>query len=330
MITFGTTRRAFAGLLAGAALVAATPTLAQTTIRLAHHVPTESEQHLAAERFAEKVAEYSGGSLAVQVLPAGQMGGQREIIESVQLGTLEMGYGESGLYANYVPAFGILTLPYLYTGPEHWASVVDGPIGDGLVDQLRDSAGLRVLNWIRAGYRDTYVKGRAINTPGDFAGLKIRVPESPVFIETFSALGAQPTPVPAPEIYTAMQTGVVDAMEGTPEVAVTFKIFEVATNLSKTRHILFDGSFVIGESVFQSLTAEEQEAVARAAAEVAEMQRAETAEREGRWFEQLAESGLEINEVDQGPFQAALIPVQDRFAAQAGAEDLLAAIREAQ
>jgi TRAP-type C4-dicarboxylate transport system substrate-binding protein len=127
-----------------------------------------------------------------------------------------------------------------------------------------------------------------------------------------------------------MQTGVVDAMEGTPEVAVTFKIFEVATNLSKTRHILFDGSFVIGECFFLGLTAEEQEAVARAAAEVAEMQREETAEREGRWFAQLAESGLEINEVDQGPFQAALIPVQDRFAAQAGAEDLLAAIREAQ
>lgn len=104
-----------AALLAGGVLLAG-PALAQTTIRFAHHLPTESEQHVAAERFAEKAAEYSGGSLEVQVLPAGQMGGQREVIESVQLGTLEMGYEESGLYANYVPGFGILTLPTFIRG----------------------------------------------------------------------------------------------------------------------------------------------------------------------------------------------------------------------
>lgn len=324
------TRRAMVGLSAGSVLLAAGSSFAQTTIRLAHHLPTDSAQHEAAVRFAEKVAEHSGGSLQVQILPAGQMGGQREIIESVQLGTLEMGYGESGLYANYVLAFGILTLPYLYTGPEHWLAVVEGEIGEGLTDQLRDGSGIRVLNWFLSGYRDTYLKDRKIEVPKDFGGVKIRVPESPVFIQTFAALGAQPTPIPAPEIYTAMQTGVVDAMEGTPEVAVTFKIFEVATNLSKTRHILFDGSFAINEAFFQGLTAEEQAAVMQAAGEVAKMQRDEGPALEEKWFDRLAASGLEINEVDAAPFREILVPVQDSFAEAAGASDILAAIRALQ
>ena len=118
----GINRRTFGKMTAGAAVAAAfvRPALAQEkTLRLAHHLPTSSEQHIAATRFADLVAERSGGALKVEVLPAGQMGGQREIIESVQLGTLDMGYGESGLYANYVPAFGVLTLPYLYDGRDH-------------------------------------------------------------------------------------------------------------------------------------------------------------------------------------------------------------------
>jgi tripartite ATP-independent transporter DctP family solute receptor len=314
-------------LVAAVALVAAAPGFSQPTIRLAHHVPTESEQHLAAERFAERVADYSGGDLQVQVLPAGQMGGQREIVESVQFGTLEMGYGESGLYANYVPAFGILTLPYLYSGPEHWSAVVDGDIGAQLAEQLRDAGDMRVLNWILAGYRDTYLTNQAVERPEDFSNIRIRVPESPVFIETFAELGAQPTPIPAPEIYTALQTGVVDAMEGTPELAYTFRLYEVANHLSRTRHILFDGSFVINETFFQSLSPENQDAVQRAAEEVAQMQRDEWADREANWFERLASEGIEINEVDMEAFRAALSPVQDRFAEQAGAADLLEPIR---
>ncbi|MEZ5837034.1 MAG: TRAP transporter substrate-binding protein [Geminicoccaceae bacterium] len=302
----------------------------ERTLRFAHHLPTASEQHIAAERFAERVSAITNGALAVEILPAGQMGGQREIIESVQLGTLDMGYGESGLYANYVPAFGILSLPYLYGSEEHWTKVVDGEIGSGLADQLAGQANIKVLNWILAGYRDTYLAEKPINAPADFEGVKIRVPESPVFIETFAALGAQPTPVPGPEMYTALQTRLVDAMEGTPEVAVTYKIFEVANYGSKTRHILFDGSFAINNDLFNDLPADQQEAILSAAQEVAEQQRAERAERENGWFEQLAELGMNLNEVDTGPFQEALVPVQDAFAEKAGATELLAEIRAAQ
>lgn len=324
-------RRTLMAAATAAVALAATGAIAQErTLRFAHHLPTGSEQHIAAERFAAEVSELTGGALTVEILPAGQMGGQREIIESVQLGTLDMGYGESGLYANHVPAFGILSLPYLYGSEQHWAAVVDGEIGAALADQLASQANIKVLNWILAGYRDTYLADNPVNVPADFEGVKIRVPESPVFIQTFSALGAQPTPVPGPEMYTALQTRLVDAMEGTPEVAVTYKIFEVTSYGSKTRHILFDGSFAINNDLFDSLPADQQDAILTAAAHAAEQQRAERADRENNWFEQLGELGMTLNDVDTGAFQDVLGPVQDSFAEQAGATELLAQIRALQ
>lgn len=311
------------------ALIVSSGAHAKTIIHFAHHLPDTSEQHLAATRMAELVKERSHGDLEMQVLPGGMVGGQREIIEGVQLGTLEMGYGESGLYANYVPAFGILTLPYLYTGPAHWAKVVDGEIGARLTKELEEKTGLVVINWIQAGYRDTYSVETDIHTPEDFAGLKIRVPESPVFVETFSALKAEPTPIPSPEIYTAMQTGVVSAMEGTPEVGYIQRMYEVAKHLNKTRHILFDGSFVTSRAFLDGLSDENRKIVLDAAREVATMQRKETGDREEQWFKKLAEAGMEIHDVDPEPFRAVLTPLQDRFAEKAGATDLLADIRAA-
>ncbi|GAB2603126.1 TRAP transporter substrate-binding protein [Nitrincola alkalisediminis] len=301
---------------------------AETKIRFAHHISTDSEQHLAAERFRDLAAKYSDGDIKVEIYPSGQMGGQREIIESVELGVLEMGYGESGLYANYVPEFGLLTLPYLYRDVDHWENVVTGDIGLGLINKLVDTSGVRPLNWILAGYRDTYLAKRKIETPDNFRNLKIRVPESPVFVGTFSALSAQPTPVPMPEVYTALQTGVVDAMEGTPEVGYTFRIFEVAESLSKTRHILFDGSFAINDAFYNRLSDKNREAVTRAAKEAAQMQRSEWAEREQAWFDKLAEEGITINEVDAAPFQDALAQFRQRFATNIGSTDLLESIEQ--
>ncbi|MER0236961.1 TRAP transporter substrate-binding protein [Fulvimarina sp. MAC8] len=313
----------------GATMLSGTAFAQDVTMRFAHHLPESSEQHIAAERFAEIVEDKSGGSISVEVLPGGQLGGQREIIESVQLGTLEMGYGESGLYANYVPAYGILTLPYLYDDPAHWQNVVTGDIGNGLNEQLEEATGLVVLNWIQAGYRDTFTTEKVIQQPSDFEGLKIRVPESPVFVETFSTLNAQPTPIPFPEVYTAMQTGVVGAMEGTPEAAYTNNIYEVAKHYNKTRHIFFDGSFVTSRQFLDTLTEDQQTIVTEAALEVAQQQRDEWAGRQDEWDSKLAETGIEIHEMDLEPFREALSDLQDKFAEQAGATDLIGEIRSA-
>lgn len=298
-------------------------------VRLAHHLTTESDQQRTAERFRELLVQYAGGALEVQILPAGQMGGEREIIESVSVGTLDMGYGESALYANYVKRFGILALPYLYRDAAHWAAVVTGPIGQKLTDELVKQTGIRIVNWVNAGYRDTFLRSKPVQTPADFQGVKIRVPESPVFVRTFSALGATPTPIPAPEMYTALQTGVVDAMEGSPEVGFTFKIFEVTKYLSKTEHILLDGSFIINDAFLESLSAEQQKALMLAAAEAGAEQRKAQPERDKAWFEKLVAGGMIVNDIDRPAFQRAVASVQEGFAKSAGAETLLARIRAA-
>jgi len=299
-------------------------------IRVAHHVSLQSEQHKAAETFARLLKQYTNGAIEVRVLPAAQAGGQREIIESVSLGTLEMGYGESGLYANYLSRFGVIALPYLYRDFGHWEKVVDGPIGAGLADQLRQAAGLSIVNWMTAGYRDTYLRTKPIRMPEDFARVKIRLPEAPLFVKTFQALGAQPTPIPAPEMYTALQTGVVDAMEGSPEVGFTFKIYEVTRYLSRTRHILLDGSFVINNKLYVGLPADHKAAIDRAAREAAATQRKEHFEREASWMDRFRkESKLEINDVNLQAFADKLTPLHNEFATAAKATDVVAAIKAA-
>lgn len=319
-------------LFGAAALLAAPAVHAQRarTIRLAHHTTTQSEQQAAAELFARRVAELTGNALAVQILPAAQMGGQRELIESVSLGTLEMAYGESGLYANYTPAFGVIALAYLYRDFAHFERTVEGAVGAQLARELEARAGIRVMNWMTAGYRNTFLRTKPITTPADFRGVKIRLPEAPVFVRTFAALGAQPTPIPAPEMYSALQTGVVDAMEGSAEVGFTFRIHEVTRFLSLTRHILLDGSFAMNAGFFGGLPRPQQEAVQQAATEAGKWQRAQHFEREKTWLDRLAAAGtLQTNTVDLAPFIQALGPLQDEFAASARGADVLRQIRAA-
>ena len=323
-----------AGLAAAGAAAAAPWAVARAqgakVIRLAHHTSLQSEQHKTAERFAELVAQYSKGALSVRVLPAAQAGGQREVIESVSLGALEMAYGESGLYANYVPRMGMVGLPYMYRDLAHWAKVVDGPVGQGLAEELRKASGLRVMQWMIGGYRDTYTRSKAIRKPEDFAGMKLRLPEAPAFVRSFRALGATPTPIPAPEVYSALQTGVVDGMEGTNELAYTFKIFEVTKFMSRTRHMILDGSFAISDSFFNALPKDQQAVVERALREATAQQRKEHVEREALWFGKLKnETKIEINEVDTAAFAAKLAPLHTEFANTAKAADILAAIKKA-
>jgi tripartite ATP-independent transporter DctP family solute receptor len=299
------------------------------TIRLAHHLPIQSEQHAAAEIFARKVAEASKGAITIQILPASQMGGQREIIESVSIGTLDMGFGESGLYANYVPEFGVVALPYLYRDFDHWKKTVDGDVGSSLAASLEKKANIKIVNWMVTGYRYTYLRGRPITQPADFKGMKIRLPEAPVFVKTFSTLGAIPTPIPAPEMYAALQTGVVDAMEGTAEVAYTFKIYDVTKYLSMTRHILLDGSFAISNSLFSKMAKADQDLILKAAQDAAVEQRAQHFEREKASLAKLTGEGkMQLNEPDLKPFSDALAKLQDEFAAASKGTDVLAAIRK--
>lgn len=299
-------------------------------IRIAHHLSVESDQHAAALFFSERVKEKSGGSLNVTVFPAAQMGGGREIVESVSLGVVEMGYGESGLYAGYELKFGVVALPYLYKDFAHWERAMDGAIGQDLASRLETKGNMKIVSWLTGGYRSTFLRTKAINAPADFGGVKIRLPESPTFVRTFAALGASPTPIPAPEMYAALQSGVVDAMEGSLETGFTYRIYEVCKNLSLTKHILNDGSWVMNTGFFGGLTPEEQKVITDVGLETATYQRKIHFERYDVWLERLkTEGGIASNEPNLAPFQEMLAPLHDEFAKEFQAADVLEAIRAA-
>jgi tripartite ATP-independent transporter DctP family solute receptor len=222
------------------------------TMTLATHLPETSSITQSFHDFGSDMQEKSGGRITVNVASAGALGSQREVVEAVNLGTIEIAMGESGLYANYVPTFGIINLPFLYTSEKQFFEVMDGKIGDKLEELLSEKTSLVLLSWLYAGIRDVYAS-KPMTSLDSLKGLKVRTPESNVYVGGFRALGANPTAIAATEMYTALQQGVVEAMEGTPEVAFTYKIYEVAKNCLETGHIYNDVSLVINKQFLAGL-----------------------------------------------------------------------------
>ena len=283
------------------------------TLTFAHHLPPTTLQHQAAEKFAELVKEKSDGQVIVNLAPSGQLGGQREVIEAVKLGSIEMGYGESGMFSGYITEFGVLALPFLFRDLDHYHAMADGEIGKALADKLQQKTGLQILNWVDGGIRDTYLVKGPVNSVADFNGIKIRTPESRVFVATFRALGANPTPVPAPEMYSALQSGVVDAMEGTAETGWAFKIYEVAKHCSETRHINTDLSMTINSDYLKGLPQDIQQILIEAAQESAVWQRNAWAENVGTFKKQLMDEGVTFNQVNLDEFREAVKPLYKDF-----------------
>lgn len=219
---------------------------------LAHHLAEASQQHLGFLKFADDVYEKSGGRIKITVSFGAALGSQRELIEQVNLGTIEMALGEASLLANYCEEFGLICMPFLFRDEDQYVDVATHVVGDALNEILAAQSNLRNVAWIYGGTRDVY-STKPVTCMADLKGLKIRTPESPVFVQSFEAMGANPTPVAANEMYTAIQQGVVDAMEGSLETGYTYKIYEVAKNCLQTSHILAGCDLVMNNQLYQSL-----------------------------------------------------------------------------
>ncbi len=283
-------------------------------ITFAHHLAPTSIIHKSVEKFAELVKTKSNGVVEVSIAPSSQLGGQREIIEGVKLGTIQMGIGESGLYANYVPEFGLFSLPFIFNDLEHYNKVADGDIGKEFGKKLEDTNGIKILNWMDGGIRDVYMTKDPSKGLADMKGIKIRTPESPIYVNTFKSLGMNPTPVPAGEMYSALQSGVVDAMEGTVETAYTFKIYEVAKFCAETKHINTDISFMISKSFMEGLPQDIQTAILDAAKEAGEWERKEWASGVDAFKEKLkTEGNVKFVEVNSDELRKSVEPMYEEF-----------------
>ena len=299
-------------------------------IQLAH-ADTESEDGIhqkMAVLFQGYVSDLSGGTMEIEIVGNGQLGGERDLVEGMQLGTIEMASTANMVLSNFDPRFAVLDLPYLIKDYETAYRVLDSDVIQDLQDSFAEQSGVRVLAYGQGGFRQV-IGNVAVNSLADMHGMKVRVPESDIYIDTFSALGANPTPLAYSETFTALQQGTVDAFEITPAVVLSAGFWEVCSDMNMTNHLFSPNPLMISENLFQSLTEEQQDILTEAAAKAAADQRQWLEDGEADTMAQLEEKGMTINYPDLEELQNAVADsgLYEKYQETIGA-DLFSAVQE--
>jgi len=219
--------------------------------------PTVSRKEAQSRVFAALVNSRSGGRIKVTVYGAGSIGAEREYVEGIKAGTVEAGIA-SGVLANFFPAAAITDIPYLFPSSKVAWDVLDGPFGDKLRALFLQQTGMRALSFAEVGFRHFTNSIKPIKTPADLKGMKIRVMETPVYVNMLKAVGANPTPIAWTETYTALQTGVVDGQENPIGSILSGKLYEVQKYTTLDGHVYGVDWFIINEKFFKSLPADLQ------------------------------------------------------------------------
>ncbi len=221
---------------------------------------TTSRKAVMADVFAKEVKAKSNGRIEVQVFGAGTLGGERDFVEGVKNGFIQAGFA-SGVMANFYPNSMVTDIPYLFASETIADRVMDGPYGQKLSEDFLASTGMRNLCFGEVGFRDFTSGKTPIHSPKDLVGMKIRVQETPLYITEMKALGAQPTPIAFTELYTALQSGVVDGQENPIPTIIFAKLYEVQKNVTLDGHNYGVDWFVMNENFFKSLPPDLQKVV---------------------------------------------------------------------
>ncbi|RBW67959.1 TRAP transporter substrate-binding protein [Bacillus taeanensis] len=298
------------------------------TLQVGITLAEDSHYYKGLEHFADLVEEKTDGELTVEIFPNGSLGGERDMVESLQVGTLDMVLSSTGPLGGFAPEINVVDLPFLFESREHAYNVLDGEIGQNLLANLEGQS-LKGLAWWENGFRHVTNSKQPIEKPEDLQGLKIRTMENNVHMDSFKALGADPTPMSFTELFTAMQQGVVDGQENPIPIISTSRFYEVQDYLTLTGHFYSPAALLVSTQVFDGLTEEQQKALQEAAAEGAKYEREIVAEMEEEMIADLKEQGMQIVEnVDKKAFQEATKSVYDQYADQVGA-DLIKQIQDA-
>jgi tripartite ATP-independent transporter DctP family solute receptor len=283
-----------------------------------HHVPTSHLLHGVAEKFAENVKQGTNGAVTISIRPASQLFNLRTSAEALQLGTLDMCWTDLATLGNWQPQFGFVSLPFLFNDYDHVKKVLYGPIGQKVCKDVKDALGIEVLSLGASGFR-VFLSKKPIQTADDVRGLRLRVPEIPTWVEMAKALGANPTPIPAGEIYTALQTGVVDAFESPADFIMSSRNYEVAGFVTRTHHIFTEGSMMASASKMASLAPGIQKVIREAAVKAVEkdMWEANLKAQQTAWND-LAKLVKANPNPDIASFRAKMGPVINSFIARAG------------
>jgi len=296
------TARSFGFFLMVLVLISCSEKEPEKTIRLAHGLDTNHPVHNAMVFMGKQLAEKSNGKLKVAIYPSGQLGAERECLELLQIGSLDITKVSAAVLENFIPEYKVLSVPYIFKNKDHAFAVFDGEIGEELL--LKGEVfRLRGLTFYDAGSRSFYTKERAVNTPEDLEGLKIRVQKSNMAVAMVNLLGGSPTPISWGELYTALQQGVVDGAENNLPSFYTSKHYEVCKFYSLDEHTAVPDVLLIGTDSWNGFTPQEQQWIKEAADESALYQRKLWAASEKESLNAIKQAGVEIRYPDKTLFE---------------------------
>lgn len=234
------------------------------TIKFGNVISAGDTQNQGYELFAEQVAERTDGRITVEVYPDSQLGGEREMIEATQFGDIEMTAPSVGVLANFDKSLQVFDFPFIFEDAETAYEVLDSELGDEMLAGLADS-GLIALGWGENGFRNLAMTDGTVRVPEDMEGVKLRTMQVPMHIAYWESVGAAPTPLSFPEVFTSLQQGVVDGVENPYELLYSARLTEPASYLTETRHIYDPEVLLINKDFYESLSDEDQEIIQSAA-----------------------------------------------------------------
>jgi len=239
----------------------------KVVIKLGHHNPAGGTVDQVAIAFQRIIKEKSGGLIEVENFPGGQMGQEREAIDGIHMGTLQMSIVSPGLMDHFSPVMGLESLPFVFDSWEHADRALNGPAGEEMARLLLENSNIRLLGFNHSGFRQILTRNKPVTTVADIRNLKMRAPEAWAWTRMYELLGASPTPITWGEVYTALQTGVVDGACSPTRSIVDMKFYEVAKHVTLTNHMFGTMNLVINEQYFQSFNPEMQQIIKDAATE---------------------------------------------------------------
>lgn len=315
--------------IGSSALSVSTAVEAKTEIRVSHSQQDNlnSGLHLAAWVFQQYVNNNSD-TLQVRLYPNNALGDERSVYEAMQLGSgASCALTGTAILNTFSPRMGVIDLPFLWNGYEHMFKSLNGQVGQSLSEDLQ-KVGLKQVAWMTNwGARNIVTANKEVTTPEELHGLKIRTIQSPVYIEAVSAMGANATPMTFGEVYSAMQTGVIDGFEHDPSAVLSSKYYEVSKYIATTKHFLGPAIFACSQAVWNKWNDDEKNTVMAAAKLAGEVNRSMAPLKEAQALDTLREKGMKINTIDTTSFIKKAADIQDKFAQNNKAEDLLAQIR---
>jgi len=296
-------------------------------LKVAHTLAIDHPYQTGLVKFGELLKERTNGKYSIEVFPSAQLGSEREAIEGVQMGTIDLTLVSTAPLAGFSDAFLVNDLPFIFSSREHAYKVLDGEICQDMFSKL-EGTGIKGLAYFENGFRNVTNSKRAIVKPEDMKGLKIRTMENQIHMDSFKVIGADPTPMAFGELFTALQQKTVDAQENPLAIISTSKFFEVQEHLALTGHFYAPAPLLISQALWEQLSDEEKEIFQKTANDARDFQRQVIFDMNNDLLEELKASGMKVTEPDKAEWQKAMQPVYDKWQDKIG-KDLIEKVKAA-